>query len=335
MLTRQENSSLDVKWLPEQVVKLNATYRSGLGFIKEDGKVDQVVSEAEVSLFIHSLIRLVGATRILEVGTYNGYTTCYMASAARELKPDAKVITIDPSDPGHLWEGSEIAKNIVWINKTVQDAYDEIKHLTFDLIFIDSLHRYSQLAWELGNLDPLLRSGGYFVMHDTLVHDGLGACVSQLYDNPRFEVITFNTPRKYNEILAVEAITPGLTVARKIASGSPYLFTDPNLMGIEKGFHSGSRPLLRKKLIQKHEGYYDALNSPVEALFAGGKNDEALNAADSLLAEDPQNYVAWNNKAVVLNAMGRAGEAVECFKKALSIRADYDSAAKNLGLLGD
>jgi predicted O-methyltransferase YrrM len=60
---------------------------------------------APMGRFLHDLVLLSSTSRILELGTANGYSTIWMASALRELdtkeKKERKLITVDVSEPSY------------------------------------------------------------------------------------------------------------------------------------------------------------------------------------------------------------------------------------------
>ena len=55
------------------------------------------------------------------------------------------------------------------------------------------------------------------LLHDSLSFDGVGAVVRQLMRNPRFEVITVDTPSGEQPCARLS----GLTIVRKVRSGDP------------------------------------------------------------------------------------------------------------------
>ena len=143
-----------------------------------------------------------------------------MASALRLLNNNGHIYCIDPKKITHLWENTEIEGLITWIPKVSQESLDVLKDKKFDLLVLDSDHRYDTIIWELINFEKLLNKGGHILMHDSIFFDGVGAAVKQLYNNPRFEVITLNTPRKSQ---LANSRCPGLTIVRKKSEEGPEL----------------------------------------------------------------------------------------------------------------
>ncbi len=68
----------------------------------------------------------------------------------------------------------------------------------------------------------------------------------------------------------------------------------------------------------------------VEELFGSGEVLKALSLAGELMKRYPGNATNWNNLGVILDSLGRSGEAKECFKVALSLDAGLRDAADNL-----
>lgn len=178
--------------------------------------------ELETGHFYFNFVRLIDARLILETGVSRGYSTSCLAAGLRAIGSEGQVYAIDPALYPHLWEGTELEQFITWIPKFSFDCLEELQNHEFDLLIIDSLHDYETCLWEVSHFEPLLKPGGYMLMHDSLHYDGVGAVVKQLSRNPRFELVTLPTPRGR----ATFHIWPrysGLTVVRKIRNGLPMI----------------------------------------------------------------------------------------------------------------
>jgi O-methyltransferase len=123
--------------------------------------------------FLTLLVRLIGARRVLEVGTFTGYGTMAFALA---LPADGKILTCDLHDETvaigrRYWEQAGVADKI---NITIGPALRTMTELResesgqFDVIFIDAdkteYDRYYELAL------TLVRVGGLIVLDNTLRH---------------------------------------------------------------------------------------------------------------------------------------------------------------------
>jgi len=184
--------------------------------------------ELETGHFYYAFVRLIDASTILETGVSRGYSTACIASALKTLNKDGHVYAVDPAEYPHLWEGTGLENYITWLPKMSQETLPDFEGLEFDLLVIDSHHDYDTCHWEVSNFEKLLKPGGYMLMHDSLHYDGVGAVVYQLQQNPRFEMVTLPTPRGKLDPMPRRS---GLTIARKIRSGSPQVEYDSQYRG--------------------------------------------------------------------------------------------------------
>jgi caffeoyl-CoA O-methyltransferase len=117
--------------------------------------------------FLRMLVRLIGAKRVLELGTFTGYSSLVMAQA---LPEDGKLITCD-IDP----KATEIAKRY-WkrsphgmkIELRLGSALETLRAIEgpFDLVFIDADKENYINYWEL--CMPRIRGGGLLVVDNVL-----------------------------------------------------------------------------------------------------------------------------------------------------------------------
>jgi len=96
----------------------------------------------EQAQFMQFLLKLIGAKRVLELGTYTGYATLAMAQA---LPEDGQVITCDINDEWTsigkpYWEASGEAHKISLKLGKALDTIDKLlqEKAVFDFIFIDA-----------------------------------------------------------------------------------------------------------------------------------------------------------------------------------------------------
>jgi len=124
--------------------------------------------------FLELMTRLIGASRILEIGTLGGYSTLWMA---RGLAEGGKVVTLE-ADPRH----AAVARTNLTragadaqVDLRVGPALESLPALAtdgsapFDLVFIDAdkASNPAYLAWAL----RLTRTGG-LIIGDNVVRDG-------------------------------------------------------------------------------------------------------------------------------------------------------------------
>lgn len=117
--------------------------------------------------FLRILAAAVGAKRVLEVGTFTGYSTLCLAEA---LPADGRVITCDINpDTTRIareqWAKSEHGKKI---ELKLGPAAETIEGLTgeFDFAFIDADKENYPRYWDL--IAPRIRSGGMIVFDNVL-----------------------------------------------------------------------------------------------------------------------------------------------------------------------
>jgi predicted O-methyltransferase YrrM len=184
--------------------------------------------ELEVGRFWYAFVRLTKPKNVLETGTYKGYSTSCIATALRDINEDGHIYTIDPEKNEYLWKDTDIEPFITPVHEFSQNSVHLFEDKRFDLLVLDSDHSYNTAIWELIHFEKLLTIGGHILMHDTLFYDGVGAAVKPLYQNPRFEVVTFSSPRNHND---PELRCPGISIIKKIAEGAPELTYEESFDG--------------------------------------------------------------------------------------------------------
>ncbi|MEI5033114.1 class I SAM-dependent methyltransferase [Streptomyces sp. S1A(2023)] len=134
--------------------------------------LNAMVTMPEEGQLLAMLVRLTGASRVLEVGTFTGYSTLCMA---RALPPGGRIITCDISErwtkvARRYWERAGVSDRIELRlgdgSETMGTLISEHGPETFDLVFIDadkqSYARYYEEAL------THLRPGGLIVLDNTL-----------------------------------------------------------------------------------------------------------------------------------------------------------------------
>ena len=161
------------------------------------------------------LVQMIRPERILEVGTFSGYSAISMAEG---LSGDGHLYTFEINDEmedfTRPWiEGSPVADRITFI---IGDALTEAPKLglMFDMAFIDGDKRTYRACYEM--VMSLMRPGG-FILADNTLWDG--HVVDHAYDHDRqTQGIEF-----FNDDIAADArveqvilpLRDGLTLIRK------------------------------------------------------------------------------------------------------------------------
>ncbi len=172
---------------------------------------------AEQGTFMAMLVELMGARRILEVGTFTGYSSLCMA---RALPPDGRLITCDVSDDftsiaRRYWEKGGVADRI---ELRLGPGLESLRSLptdpVFDLGFIDADKPSYPDYYE--EILERLRPGGLIAL-DNVFWSGQVA-------NPHDESPNTVALREINDRIAADrrvqsvmlAVSDGLTLARKL-----------------------------------------------------------------------------------------------------------------------
>ncbi len=149
---------------------------------------NMLIGEMEASV-LKFLISLAGVKKVLELGTYTGYSALAMAEA---LPSEGKVITVDINPETtklarSFWDQSEDGKKIRQILKPGLEALQDLNDEIFDLIFIDAdKNNYSNyLEWATTHLSPK----GLIVVDNTLWY---GKVLSPGLDKQTDSIIAHN-----------------------------------------------------------------------------------------------------------------------------------------------
>lgn len=177
----------------------------------EMGRSSMQISPDQAVL-VRLLLRVVGARRVLEIGTFLGLSALVMADA---VGPDGQIVCLDRSDEwtAHarsLWEEAGVSDRI---ELHLGDAHETLRSLEgpFDAVLIDA-DKAGYLDY-LDQVTPRLRSGGLLLVDNTLWY---GKVTDASDHSPDTEAI-----REFNRVLAghpdyevaMVAVGDGLSVA--------------------------------------------------------------------------------------------------------------------------
>lgn len=142
--------------------------------INNDQAVDDYESkylnlEKEAAQFIVFLIKLTKAKRILEIGTSNGYSTIWLASA---LPEDGKVITVEKFNRKVIeaksnFEKAELLHKIELIEADAHD-YFKSNEAKFDLLFLDA-NRKEYMNY-IDYIESALEINGLIICDNAISH---------------------------------------------------------------------------------------------------------------------------------------------------------------------
>ena len=165
------------------------------------------------------LVKLIGARRCIELGTYTGYSALAVALA---LPPDGLLITCDVSDEWtsigrRFWREAGVESRIDLRLRPGLETLDELLSSggreTFDFAFVDADKPSYGAYYE--KLLELLRPGGLIAVDNTLALAG-EPVMSKQSKNAQ-AIVAFNEKLRSDERVDVAMLTvgEGLTLVRK------------------------------------------------------------------------------------------------------------------------
>ena len=161
------------------------------------------------------LCHMLAPRRILELGTYAGYSALCMAEG---LSDDGLLYTIEHDDEleDFILENLSESPYAGKIKLIIGDALEEINKLdeVFDLVFMDADKRQYRAYYEA--VLPKLRAGG-FILADNTLWDG--KLLKEIHPNDKqtIEIMNFNDMVARDERVekVILPLRDGLTVIRK------------------------------------------------------------------------------------------------------------------------
>lgn len=154
--------------------------------------------------FLAVVVRATAARRVLEIGTSNGYSTLWLADAARAI--DGSITTVEFADYKIGLASANFARSGLspFITLVHDDAGRLLQHseqCAFDLIFLDS-ERPQYPAW-WPHLRRVLRPGGLLIVDNATSHaEEMAPFIAVVTADPEFA--TCLIPVGNGEFLAVK-----------------------------------------------------------------------------------------------------------------------------------
>ena len=142
--------------------------------------------------FLSVLIQATNAQRVLEIGTSNGYSTLWLAQAAKMI--GGHVTTVEFSElklemAARNFECSGLSDVITQHRREAGCLLESIDDACFDLVFLDS-KRSDYVQW-WPNIQRILRKGGLLVVDNATSHaDEMAAFMAQVSADPNFNTCT-------------------------------------------------------------------------------------------------------------------------------------------------
>ena len=121
--------------------------------------------------FLSVLVRAMSARRVLELGTSNGYSTLWLASAARAI--EGTVTSVELSDykislARQNLARSGIASHVTLLHEDGRNVLQRSPSGAFDFVFLDA-ERSEYSSW-WSDLKRVLRPGGLLIVDNATSH---------------------------------------------------------------------------------------------------------------------------------------------------------------------
>jgi predicted O-methyltransferase YrrM len=169
---------------------------------------------ADQAALMQMLVRLLGAKRCLEIGTFTGYSALAVALA---LPPNGKVICCDMSEEWtsiarKFWKLASVQKKI---SLKLGPALETLKTLRgpFDFVFIDADKTNYQNYFE--KTLKLLRKGGLIAIDNTLWYRRVLDAKDKDEDTRAIRAFNRRLARDRRVDLSLVPLGDGVTLARK------------------------------------------------------------------------------------------------------------------------
>lgn len=127
--------------------------------------------EPDTAALLALLVRATRARKLLELGTSNGYSTIWLADAARTNGGHIVSVEIDPARSSEAAENLERAGLLPAVELRIQDAADTLKQSQdseWDMIFLDAERPAYPGYW--ADLVRALKPGGLLAVDNVLSH---------------------------------------------------------------------------------------------------------------------------------------------------------------------
>lgn len=150
----------------------------------EAASVDDLKSQKYVMLHLLGDLKAVENVPgdVLEVGSFKGKTSVFLAESIKKLDLDKQLVTVDPhtedsiekgcknEDPASAYEIFDDATSDLVRHEHYSlpsdEAVQELRDRQFSLIFVDGDHSYDGVRTDYDQLYPLLSEGGLMVFDD-------------------------------------------------------------------------------------------------------------------------------------------------------------------------
>lgn len=209
--------------LYDYLVSVSVREASALRQLREEtvalGNIARMQISPEQGQFMAFMVELTGAHRLLEMGTFTGYSTLACALA---LPPDGEIITCDINPTWtqigqNAWRDAGVREKIQLRlgegERTLQSLLDEGQANTFDMMFIDADKVSYDKYYELGL--QLVRPGGVILIDNVLWGGSVADPADQDEDTVAIRALNKKLHTDNRVTLSMLPVGDGLTLARR------------------------------------------------------------------------------------------------------------------------
>jgi predicted O-methyltransferase YrrM len=195
------------RWITDRLIPADDALRDAVERT-EANRLPAIQVDPTMGKLLNLLARMIGAQRILEIGTLAGYSTIWLA---RALPADGKLITLE-YDPKHARVAEQNIAEAGFgdlVDLRVGPALDELPRILeagegpFDLVFIDAdkanQDRYLAFALDLTRVgsviigDNIVRGGRTLTDPDNPGSQGMERFMQILQSDPRIDATVIQT----------------------------------------------------------------------------------------------------------------------------------------------
>ncbi|MDQ2948299.1 MAG: class I SAM-dependent methyltransferase [Acidobacteriota bacterium] len=168
----------DVRWPTIRKTAEAAANGQAISLPLYENTAENDISEHLPIFFL--LVREFRLKRIVELGTRSGNSTLVLLEAAKHIGGTVLSMDVEPCHEARqrIRAAGLEAFWTFWLANDLEVLSSEIPK-PIDLLFIDTLQTYGQMKLELAKYGPMLRPGGWIVIHDYVAFSGITEAVQE------------------------------------------------------------------------------------------------------------------------------------------------------------
>ena len=129
--------------------------------------------DPESSAITYSLVRELKPQTVLEIGTWEGGTTCIIMSALLKNGLSYKFVASELLNDKKERTKVHVMQKCGKVPRLIGDITRNLSKVprTLDFLFLDSDHDYKTTNWIVKHIFPRIKKGGLFITHDWAVRE--------------------------------------------------------------------------------------------------------------------------------------------------------------------